>query len=69
MLLLGVTLLVLHELTVHWDLHFSVPRREVGPFEQMVHSFMELLPLAPLLQETYACVKARARIPPNPAPR
>jgi hypothetical protein len=121
-LLLGVTLLLLHELTVYWDLDYSVPRREVGPFEQMVHSFMELLPLAslallavlawpqalamaglgseladwslrwkerplppsglaagilpalifnlaPLLQETYACVKARARIPPNPAPR
>ncbi len=28
------------------DLHYSTPRRKVGPFEQMVHSFMEILPLA-----------------------
>jgi hypothetical protein len=37
---------VVHELTVYWDLHYSTPRRNVGPFEQMVHSFMEILPLA-----------------------
>ena len=30
------------------DLHYSVSRRRVGPFEQMVHSFMEILPLAAL---------------------
>jgi len=119
-LLLAGVLLLLHELTVYWDLHYSVPRRKVGPFEQMVHSFMELLPLlslallalvawpqalalaglgnepadwslrwkerplpppvlaagfllavafnlVPLLQETWSC--ARARTPPNPAPR
>lgn len=47
-LLLVAALFVLHELTVYWDLRYSVPRREVGPFEQMVHSFMEILPLASL---------------------
>lgn len=36
---------VLHELTVYWDLAFSTLRRDVGPFEQMVHSLLELLPL------------------------
>ena len=49
MLLLALVLLLVHELTVYADLHYSVPRREVGPFEQMVHSFMEILPLAALL--------------------
>lgn len=47
-LLLAAVLLVLHEFTVYLDLRYSVPRREVGPFEQMVHSFMEILPLAAL---------------------
>jgi hypothetical protein len=37
-----------HELTVYWDLDWSTVRRDVGPFEQMVHSFLELLPLASL---------------------
>jgi hypothetical protein len=36
---------VLHEATVYWDLAYSTLRRDVGPFEQMVHSFLELLPL------------------------
>jgi hypothetical protein len=39
---------VLHEATVYWDLDYSTIRRDVGPFEQMVHSFLELLPLASL---------------------
>ena len=39
---------VLHELTVYWDLHYSTLLRDVGPFEQMVHSFLELLPLLSL---------------------
>lgn len=37
-----------HEATVYWDLHYSTMIRDVGPFEQMVHSFLELLPLASL---------------------
>lgn len=47
-LALALAVFVVHELTAYWDLHFSVPRRRVGPFEQMVHSFMEILPLAAL---------------------
>jgi hypothetical protein len=39
---------VLHELTVYWDLHYSTLVRDVGPFEQMVHSFLEILPLLSL---------------------
>ena len=37
-----------HELTTYVELRYTVPRREVRPFEQMVHSFMELLPLVML---------------------
>jgi hypothetical protein len=37
-----------HEATVYWDLHYSTLKRDVGPFEQMVHSFLELLPLVSL---------------------
>jgi hypothetical protein len=44
-LLLVLALFAVHELTVYWDLHYSTPLRHVGPFEQMVHSFMEILPL------------------------
>ena len=49
----GVLLLVfgvflVHELTVYWDLHYSTMLRDVGPFEQMVHSFLEILPLLSL---------------------
>ena len=35
---------VVHEATVYWDLDYSTIRRDVGPLEQMVHSFLELLP-------------------------
>ena len=41
-LVLGV--FVVHELTVYMDLDYSSLLRDVGPFEQMVHSFLELLP-------------------------
>ncbi|MES3002217.1 MAG: diguanylate cyclase [Pseudomonadota bacterium] len=47
--LLIVTLVfIVHELTVYWDLHYTSPLRRIGPFEQMVHSFLELLPLLSL---------------------
>jgi hypothetical protein len=39
---------LLHEATVYWDLDYSTMLRDVGPFEQMVHSFLELLPLVSL---------------------
>jgi hypothetical protein len=47
-LLLVLLVFLVHEATVYWDLHYSTRRRKVGPFEQMVHSFMEILPLASL---------------------
>jgi hypothetical protein len=48
-LLLVAAAIAVHELTVWIDLRFSVPRREVRPVEQMVHSAQELLPFAALL--------------------
>jgi hypothetical protein len=47
-LLIVAAVFVMHELTVYWDLHYTTPLRRVGPFEQMVHSFLELLPLVSL---------------------
>lgn len=47
-LLLVLAVFVLHELTVYWDLSYSTLIRDVGPFEQMVHSFLEILPLMAL---------------------
>lgn len=49
----GVLLLVFagflaHEATTFVELRYTVPRRVVRPSEQMVHSFMEILPLAVL---------------------
>lgn len=40
---------VVHELTVYWELRFTAPKRQVAPMEQMVHSFLELLPLVSLV--------------------
>jgi hypothetical protein len=48
-LLLVGALFLLHEATVWWDLRISLPVRRVSAFEQMVHSFQELLPLVTLL--------------------
>ncbi len=47
-LLLVAGVFLLHQLTVYWDLNYSTMLRDVGPFEQMVHSFLELLPLLSL---------------------
>jgi hypothetical protein len=47
-LLTVLVVFLLHQLTVYWDLHYSTLLRDVGPFEQMVHSFMEILPLLSL---------------------
>lgn len=44
-LLLVFAAFLAHELTTYVELRFTWRRREIGPFEQMVHSFMELLPL------------------------
>src|SRR3569623_1654364 len=47
-LAIGLAVFVLHEATVYWDLDYSTMRRDVGPFEQMVHSFLEMMPLVSL---------------------
>jgi hypothetical protein len=36
---------VAHEVTVYWDLKYTLPRREIPPIEQQVHAYLELLPL------------------------
>ena len=48
LLALLAALFLLHELTTWFELRFVLPRRQVGAAEQMVHSFMEVLPLAAL---------------------
>ena len=47
-LLIVAATFVVHELTVWWDLHYTLPLRHVGAFEQMVHSFLEVFPLLAL---------------------
>jgi hypothetical protein len=47
-LALVLAVFLVHQLTVYWDLRYSTLLRDVGPFEQMVHSFLELLPLLSL---------------------
>jgi hypothetical protein len=38
-----------HEATALWDLSYATATREVGPIEQHVHSFLEMLPLMGVL--------------------
>jgi hypothetical protein len=45
LLLLVVAAFLAHELTTFVELRYAVPRRDVRPLEQMIHSFMEILPL------------------------
>ena len=47
-LLFVLAVFLVHEATVYWDLRYTSPRRDIGPFEQMVHSFLEILPLLSL---------------------
>jgi hypothetical protein len=49
LLLLCAAAFVAHQCTVHADLQWVEGRRAVGPLEQMVHGFQEVLPLAALL--------------------
>jgi hypothetical protein len=46
--LVMVVAFVLHELTALWDVSYASAHRYVGPLEQHVHSFMEVLPLMAL---------------------
>jgi hypothetical protein len=48
-ILLMIICLVLHEATAFWDVSYAVTRRNVTPFEQHVHSFLEMLPFMALL--------------------
>jgi len=40
-----VVAFLLHEATALWDVSYATSRRKVSPFEQHVHSFLEMLPL------------------------
>jgi hypothetical protein len=40
---------LLHEATALWDVYYATGRRVVGPIEQHVHSFLEILPLMGLV--------------------
>lgn len=44
--LVMIVAFIAHEATALWDVSYASSRRRVGPFEQHVHSFLELLPLA-----------------------
>ncbi|MBE7366873.1 hypothetical protein [Ramlibacter pallidus] len=48
-LLLVAGVFLAHEATTFLELRYTVPRRDVRPGEQMVHSLLEILPLALLL--------------------
>lgn len=49
LLVLSAFLFLLHEFTTWLELRFVIERRQINPFEQMIHSFMELLPLGAIL--------------------
>jgi hypothetical protein len=40
-----IACLVLHHTLAYFDIHYANTRRRVRPVEQMVHSFLELMPL------------------------
>ena len=44
-ILVMIAALALHEATALWDLSYTTGRRYISPFEQHVHSFLEVLPL------------------------
>ena len=48
-ILLMIAGFILHEATALWDVSFAIDKRYVGPIEQHVHSFLELLPLMAML--------------------
>jgi hypothetical protein len=48
-ILVMIVCFVLHELTAFWDVSYATRTRVVTPFEQHVHSFLEMLPLMALL--------------------
>jgi len=48
-ILLMIACLIMHQGTAYWDLRYASTSREITPFEQQVHSFLEMLPLMGLL--------------------
>jgi hypothetical protein len=48
-ILLMILIFLMHEATALWDVSYAVTARRVGPFEQHVHSFLELIPLMAIL--------------------
>ncbi|PPD45038.1 MAG: diguanylate cyclase [Methylocystis sp.] len=44
-----IAMFALHEATAIWDVSYAETARRVTPFEQHVHSFLEVLPLTALL--------------------
>lgn len=65
----GLLAFLAHEATAWWDLRVAVGARAVHPREQMVHSFLELLPLTGLaLLATLHWTQARALVPGSAAP-
>jgi hypothetical protein len=49
LLAVGVACWLVHALTTWLELRYVVSRRNVRPFEQLLHSFLDVLPLAALL--------------------
>jgi hypothetical protein len=44
-----LAMLALHEVTAYIDIRYAGGQRRIEPVEQMIHSFLELLPLAAIL--------------------
>jgi hypothetical protein len=47
-LLLALVAFAVHEATALWDVTYAQARRRISPFEQHVHSFLELVPFMAL---------------------
>ena len=46
---ISIVLFFVHEATAMWDVSYAVTKRRVGPIEQHVHSFLEMIPLLALV--------------------
>lgn len=44
-----IVLFFIHEMTALWDVNIAIASRYVSPYEQHVHSFLEMLPLMAVL--------------------
>ena len=47
--LFAIVVIVLHHAVAAMDLVFANPRRHIAPREQMIHSFLEILPITALM--------------------